>query len=188
MDLESGFAPPLIPLSSNVVAYTMSSNPPRPYRFKSTTLNFQVPGLKTLPRLFQNTKAVQKVSGSDAWKATMRFLHKLRTWSRVTIWGDRLFLQFDGPATVLMQSRGPRLNDIMSEREVNEIAATPRGLTYTPEEFVGEKRKQIEEELGVQNLTRSLESLKQEIQGTSQSVSQIRTEDKADEAERTKSA
>lgn len=75
---------------SNVVAYTMSSNPPRPYRFKSTTLNFQVPGLKTLPRLLQNNKFVRDVSGSDAWKTTMRFAHKLRTWSRMTIWGDRV--------------------------------------------------------------------------------------------------
>lgn len=75
---------------SNVLAYTMSSNPPRPYRFKSTTLSFQVPGLKTLPRLLQNNKFVRDVSSSDAWKSTMRFAHKLRTWSRMTIWGDRV--------------------------------------------------------------------------------------------------
>lgn len=68
----------------------MSSNPPRPYRFKSTTLSFQVPGLKTLPRLLQNNKYIQDVSGSEAWKRTMRFFHKLRTWSRMTIWGDRV--------------------------------------------------------------------------------------------------
>lgn len=75
---------------SNVVAYTMSSNPPRPYRFKSTTLSFQIPGLKTLPRLLQNAKFIRDVSDSKAYKTTMQWLHKLRTWSRVTIWGDRV--------------------------------------------------------------------------------------------------
>lgn len=75
---------------SNVVAYTMNSNPPRPYRFKSTTLNFQVPGLKTLPSLFRNSKFVRDMSDSDTWKTAMKIFHKLRTWSRMTIWGDRV--------------------------------------------------------------------------------------------------
>lgn len=75
---------------SNVVAYTISSNPPRPYRFKSTTLNFQVPGLKSLPRFIQDAKFIRDVSDSKAWKTTMSYLHKFRTWSRMTIWGDRV--------------------------------------------------------------------------------------------------
>lgn len=75
---------------SNVVAYSMSSNPPRPYRFKSTTLNFQVPGLKTLPRLLQSNKFIRDISNSNAWKTTMRILHAVRTWARMTIWGDRV--------------------------------------------------------------------------------------------------
>lgn len=77
-------------LDSNVVAYTMNSNPPRPYRFKSTTLNFQVPGFRSLPRLLQNTKFVRDMSDSDTWKTAMRIFHTLRTWSRRTIWGDRV--------------------------------------------------------------------------------------------------
>jgi hypothetical protein len=68
----------------------MSSNPPRPYRFKSTTLSFQVPGLKTLPSIFQKAKFIRDMSDSKAYKATMQFFHKLRTWSRMTIWGDRV--------------------------------------------------------------------------------------------------
>jgi hypothetical protein len=68
----------------------MSSNPPRPYRFKSTTLSFQVPGLKTLPSVFQKAKFIRDMSDSKAYKTTMQFFHKLRTWSRMTIWGDRV--------------------------------------------------------------------------------------------------
>ena len=68
----------------------MASSPPRPYRFKSTTLSFQVPGLRTLPRLLQGNKFIRDVSNSKGWKNTMGFLHKIRTWSRMTIWGDRV--------------------------------------------------------------------------------------------------
>ena len=78
-------------IDSNVVAYTMSSNPPRPYRFKSTTLSFQIPGLKTLPRILQNAKFIRDVYDSKAYKTTMQWFHKLRTWSRMTIWGDRVW-------------------------------------------------------------------------------------------------
>ncbi|KAJ5174343.1 Altered inheritance of mitochondria protein 24 [Penicillium canariense] len=153
---------------SNVVAYTMSSNPPHPYRFKSTTLNFQVPGLKTLPRLLQSNKFIRNMSDTKTWKTTMSFLHKVRTWSRMTIWGDRLFLQFDGPATILIQSRGPRVNDILSERQVNEIADAPRGVTSPASQ---EAEKAV---LSEADISRSVEDLNQELRGISQSVAQIR--------------
>ncbi|KAJ5935017.1 Mitochondrial biogenesis protein AIM24 [Penicillium verhagenii] len=172
---------------SNVLAYTMSSNPPRPYRFKSTTLSFQVPGLKTLPRLLQNNEFIKNVTSAGSWKSTMRFFHKLRTWSRMTIWGDRLFMQFDGPATVLIQSRGPRLNDVLSSQEVNEIAGTPRGLTSAPRLLENEQREA--EAPGVPHLTRSVETVNKEIQGISQSIAQIRSDGKVEveEVGRTKS-
>ncbi|KAJ5169852.1 Mitochondrial biogenesis protein AIM24 [Penicillium coprophilum] len=178
---------------SNVVAYTMASNPPRPYRFKSTTLNFQVPGLNKLPRLLQNTKFVRDVSDSKAYKTTMQWFHKLRTWSRMTIWGDRLFLQFDGPTTILVQSRGPRLNDVLSTKEANEIASVPSGFTSpAPRPIEGEKthEEKTKAEKVVSNipgLTRSVEELEQEIRGTSQSVAKIRKDGKVeiDEVART---
>ena len=75
---------------SNVVAYTMTSKPPRPYRFKSTTLNFQVPGLKTFPSIIQNSNFVRNISDTDTWKTAMKIFHKVRTWSRMAIWGDRV--------------------------------------------------------------------------------------------------
>ncbi|KGO73432.1 Mitochondrial biogenesis protein AIM24 [Penicillium italicum] len=176
---------------SNVVAYTMASNPPRPYRFKSTTLSFQVPGLKTLPRLLQNAKFIRDVSDSKAYKTTMRWFHKLRTWSRMTIWGDRLFLQFDGPTTILVQSRGPRLNDVLSPQEANEIANIPSGFT-SPAPRSAEDAKTLDEkpeeekteaEKAVSNiagLTRSVAELEQEIQGTSQSVAKVRKDGKVE--------
>ncbi|KAJ5779750.1 Mitochondrial biogenesis protein AIM24 [Penicillium paradoxum] len=177
---------------SNVVAYTMSSNPPRPYRFKSTTLNFQVPGLKTLPRLLQNAKFVQDVSEHKAYKTTMRWFHKLRTWSRMTIWGDRLFLQFDGPTTILVQSRGPRINDILSTQDANEIASIPRGFTPPAPQAIEDKKpeEKTEAERAVSNipgLTRSVEELEQETQGIRQSVAKVRKDGKVeiDEVART---
>ncbi|KAJ5082921.1 Mitochondrial biogenesis protein AIM24 [Penicillium argentinense] len=166
---------------SNVVAYTMSSNPPRPYRFKSTTLNFQVPGLKTLPRLLQGNKFIRDMSDSNTWKTTMSLLHKLRTWSRMTIWGDRLFLQFDGPATILVQSRGPRVNDVLSGREVNEIAGTPRGLTSSPRQIEEQKLKEEGEVVnGVPDIARSIDNLRQETVGISQSIAKIRKDGKVE--------
>ncbi|KAI9036103.1 AIM24 family protein [Aspergillus affinis] len=172
---------------SNVVAYTMSSNPPRPYRFKSTTLKFQVPGLKSLPRLIQDSKFVRDVSGSKAWKTTMSYLHKLRTWSRMTIWGDRLFLQFDGPTTILLQTRGPRINEILSSQEVNEIADAPRGLTLGPAKPASEKEKKTPSSEDVEFRktaekainaapdapTRTVEELEMEIKGAGQKIAQL---------------
>ncbi|KAM5443365.1 Altered inheritance of mitochondria protein 24, mitochondrial [Microsporum ferrugineum] len=113
---------------SNVVAYTMMQTPPQPYRFKSTTIRFPVPNLGVGKRLF-NTNFILNLSKSDTWMAVMRIFHTFRTWTRRTIWGDRLFLQFQGPTTLLVQSRAARVNDILADHEVNEIADTTPGVT-----------------------------------------------------------
>lgn len=55
----------------------------------------------------------------------------LRTWTRRTIWGDRLFLRFQGPANILLQSRGAKLTDSLTARDVNEIADAPAGLVQS---------------------------------------------------------
>lgn len=41
------------------------------------------------------------------------------------IW--QLFLHFHGPATILVQSRGAALSDVLTTRDVNEIADSPAG-------------------------------------------------------------
>ncbi|EGD93448.1 hypothetical protein TESG_00993 [Trichophyton tonsurans CBS 112818] len=112
----------------NVIAYTMTNTPPQPYRFKSTTLRFQVPNLG-IGRRLSNTNLVSNLSKSDTWMTLMKIFHTFRTWTRRTIWGDRLFLQFQGPTTLLVQSRAARINDILTDGEVNEIADATPGVT-----------------------------------------------------------
>ncbi|KJK64752.1 Mitochondrial biogenesis AIM24 [Aspergillus parasiticus SU-1] len=172
---------------SNVVAYTMTNNPPRPYRFKSTTLKFQVPGLKGLPSFIQDSKFIRDMSGSDTWKTAMNIFHKIRTWSRMTIWGDRLFLQFDGPATILLQTRGPRINEVLTSHEVNEIASAPRGLTIGPAKPAEEKKPSADEEYrkaaeeavnAAPAPTRTVEQLEQEVRGSAQSIATLTKEGK----------
>ncbi|RAL09661.1 AIM24 family protein [Aspergillus homomorphus CBS 101889] len=163
---------------SNVVAYTISSHPPRPYRFKSTTLKFQVPGLKSLPNFIQGSKFLQAMSESDTWKSTMKLVHKLRTWSRMTIWGDRLFLQFDGPTTILLQTRGPRINEVLTTHEVNEIASAPRGLTIGPAKpqtsAEDPVRRAAEEAVNAAPVpSRTVDELFQEAKGTAQSIAKL---------------
>ncbi|KAI9369953.1 mitochondrial biogenesis AIM24-domain-containing protein [Aspergillus egyptiacus] len=162
---------------SNVVAYSMSKNPPRPYRFKSTSLKFQVPGLKSLPAFLQNTKFIQAMSDTDTWKTSMKILHRLRTWSRMTIWGDRLFLQFEGPSTILLQSRGARVNEVLTNHEVNELASAPRGLTILPP---GKQQSSTAAEESVDNArkSRTVEEVESEIKGVSQNIAVLTEEGK----------
>lgn len=39
----------------------------------------------------------------------------------------QLFLHFKGPANIIIQSRGGRLGDVLTTRDVNEIADSPAG-------------------------------------------------------------
>ena len=64
---------------------------------------------------------------TDTYKFLGRLLYSLRTTARRSIWGDRLFLQFKGPATVLMSSRGIRVSESLTKEQVNEIADTEAG-------------------------------------------------------------
>ncbi|KAI9882581.1 MAG: hypothetical protein M1823_005670 [Watsoniomyces obsoletus] len=64
---------------------------------------------------------------SDTWRFITRAYLAIRTWSRRTIWGDRLFLRFEGPMTVLLQSRASSLRDVLTNRDVDEIAHAEPG-------------------------------------------------------------
>lgn len=188
---------------SNIVAYTISSTPPRPFRFKSTSLRFQVPGLH-FPEFLLKSRFIRDMAGSDTWKTSMNILHNIRTWARRTIWGDRvrsgfslfscfhrtddfnqLFLQFQGPTTILVQSRANRVRDILSDREVNEIADTPAGATFDTinrleDGTTGPHHKsdyQIAAEEAVSEApvpSRSVEQLTQELAGVSRNIAIIR--------------
>ena len=65
---------------------------------------------------------------SSTYKFVSSVLLRVRTWSRRTIWGDRLFLRFEGPSTILIQSRASRVRDVLTRDEVNEIADAPAGV------------------------------------------------------------
>ena len=39
----------------------------------------------------------------------------------------QLFIHFNGPATLLIQSRGAALSDVLTTRDINEIADSPAG-------------------------------------------------------------
>lgn len=89
-------------------------------------------------------------------------------------------MQFDGPATVLVQSRGPRLNDVLSAHEVNEIAGTPRGLTSLPAPAKGKQGKLTGDAMQEPDITRSIEDIVQEVKEISQSVATIRKDGKVE--------
>lgn len=113
---------------SHVVAYSVDRNAPVPFRFKSSMLRLTVPRVpeslvpKGLSKFWKDTKE------TGAYKFLAKLLFSLRTTARRSIFGDRLFLQFQGPTTILMSSRGARISDVLTREDVNEIADTEAGL------------------------------------------------------------
>ncbi|KAH8812545.1 mitochondrial biogenesis AIM24-domain-containing protein [Xylogone sp. PMI_703] len=114
----------------NVVAYTISQKQPQPYRFKSSSPRFQIPDLG-LSHFLLNIKFFRVMRETATWRAMTNLLFHLRTSARRTIWGDRLFLQFQGPTTILMSSRASRISDVLTSRDVNEIADSPAGAVQS---------------------------------------------------------
>jgi len=114
---------------NNVIAYSLGQYAPQPYRFKSTSLKLQVPSLSSL---LPDTRFWREMRNTKAWLFVANTLFHLRTWARRSIWGDRLFLQFKGPTTILVQSRGSRITDSLSFDDINEIADTPAGSAREP--------------------------------------------------------
>ncbi|KAK5115698.1 hypothetical protein LTR62_000787 [Meristemomyces frigidus] len=109
---------------SNVLAYNMTQNTPEPYRFKSTSFRLQVPSISGW---IPDSKFWRTMRESTAWRGISGMAFRIRTWTRRGIWGDRLFLQFCGPATILIQSRGSSITDVLTDRDVNEVADSPAG-------------------------------------------------------------
>ena len=149
---------------SQILAYSTSSPtttppPPTPYRFKSRTVKLSIP--LSLGNWFPSSKFIIALKGSNTYKALSNILLRVRTWSRRTIWGDRLFLRFEGPTTILMQSRASRVRDVLSRDEVNEIADTEAGVVGdTVRDVVGGvgARKIETKRMGIEGATTSAES------------------------------
>ena len=114
----------------NVVAYTITQHPPLPYRLKSSSLRLQVPNLG-LSYLIPDIKFFRVMRQTATWKGIKQLLFNLRTAARRTIWGDQLFLQFHGPTTILLSSRASRISDVLTSRDVNEIADSPAGAVQS---------------------------------------------------------
>ncbi|KAF1838153.1 hypothetical protein BDW02DRAFT_542207 [Decorospora gaudefroyi] len=129
---------------SNVVAYTASNTPPIPFRFKSSNIRFQVPDLG-FGSLVQNSRFFRTMSQTTTWRALATAYHTLKTWLRRTVWGDRLFLRFEGPTTMLLQSRASRISDVLTLRDVSEIADSPPGAV---EDAVARKIKEEIKSIG----------------------------------------
>ncbi|RDI77407.1 hypothetical protein Vi05172_g12616 [Venturia inaequalis] len=110
---------------SNIVAYTMTQHLPSPYRFKASTLRFQIPSITSL---FPDTRFFREMRKSALWQFLANTAFSLRTWTRRSIWGDRLFLHFKGPTTLLLQSRAAPLSDSLTTRDINEMADSPAGV------------------------------------------------------------
>lgn len=127
LDLKAGEE--YVAYPGNVLAYTVTQNPPLPYRFKSSALRFQIPNIG-ISALLQRVKFFRVMSESTTWLNLKKALFLLRTSFRRTIWGDRLFLQFKGPTTLLISSRATRINDVLSSRDVDEIADAPAGEVH----------------------------------------------------------
>ncbi|KAI0965534.1 mitochondrial biogenesis AIM24-domain-containing protein [Xylaria arbuscula] len=117
---------------ANVVAYTVTKQPPQPFRFKSSSIRFQIPSVTTW---LETTKFFRNMRQTETYKFLTRVFYSLRTTARRTIWGDRLFLQFRGPMTILMSSRASRISDVLTNADVNEIADAPAGAVPTAVEL-----------------------------------------------------
>lgn len=127
----------------SVVAYSVSRSPPQPFRFKSSSLRLQVPSLITRIPTPEFWKTFRQ---SGFYKFFARVAYSIRTMTRRTIWGDRLFLQFKGPGTVYLSSRGVRVADVLTNREINEIADTSAGEAQAAVELATKPVSQVSEE------------------------------------------
>lgn len=110
---------------SHVVAYTLTQNPPLPYRFKSGPgLRLQVPSLASW---LGDNEFLRNMRTTPTYQFLAQLLFRARTTARRTVFGDRLFLHFRGPATLLLSSRSARISDVLTRDDVNELADAPPG-------------------------------------------------------------
>lgn len=126
----------------NVVAYTINQHLPLPYRLKSVGLRLQVPNTG-LSKYLPDVKFFRVMMTTKTWKAIANFLFKFRTTLRRSIWGDRLFLSFKGPMTLLVSTRASRISDVLTARDVDEIADSPTGAVQEAVALAGKPKEQI---------------------------------------------
>ncbi|KAF2671096.1 hypothetical protein BT63DRAFT_477646 [Microthyrium microscopicum] len=111
----------------HVLAYSLNETAPQAYRFKSNVFRFQIPSLSSL---LPDTRFIREIRKTPAWQFLAEALYTIRTWARRSIWGDRLFLRFRGPTTILVQSRASKIVDSLTSGDVNDIANSPAGAPF----------------------------------------------------------
>lgn len=109
---------------SHVLAFSIGSNPPERYRLPHSSLNLQIPSFSGFLPDWPYFDALRRQRG---YQVFMRGSFEVRAWVRRVVYGDRLFLRFWGPGTVLLQGRGSGLRDVVREREGVEVADAPAG-------------------------------------------------------------
>ncbi|KAF8250055.1 hypothetical protein K440DRAFT_619467 [Wilcoxina mikolae CBS 423.85] len=105
----------------SLLAYSAAGQKPTKSRLATTTLRFQIPRVVGL-RLTEKLKDVQWINAvrtSKPWELLWKAVWAIKT----SLWGDREFLRFVGPATILLQSRtGGRIKDLIRREEIGELA------------------------------------------------------------------
>lgn len=111
---------------SAVVAYSVGPHQPEPYRLSHSNLRLSIP---TFGRYLPETKFIRAVRESETWRLLGRALFRLRMWMRTVLWGERVYLRFRGPGTVVLQGRGGAgaLREAFEGRELQEWADSPAG-------------------------------------------------------------
>ena len=105
---------------SHIVAYSLSSTPPETYRLSHTRLRIAIP---SLGQYLPDAKFVRAVRESATWRLLGRALFRIRQWLRVAVWGERVFLRFRGPGTVVLQGRhGGLVSGMRESVEEREVA------------------------------------------------------------------
>ena len=72
-----------------MLAYTINSKPPVPYRLQSSTFRLHVPEIK-LSSIFSSIRFFTVMQQTATWRLISQLFSKLRTWTRRVIWGDRV--------------------------------------------------------------------------------------------------
>ncbi|KAK9463675.1 mitochondrial biogenesis AIM24-domain-containing protein [Lipomyces oligophaga] len=111
---------------SNVLAYTSSLPAAVPVfqRVKHTRVNFSVPTWLG-GNLFKKSDSpiaslATSVSENEVYRFLSRAWFQVKSGIRRFIWGNDMFIRFQGPCTILIQSRATRLADLISAREVRQ--------------------------------------------------------------------
>lgn len=126
------------------MAYSVDRNAPVPFRFKSSSIRLAVPSVPESLVPQGLAKFWKDMKDTGAYRFLARVLYSLRTTTRRSIFGDRLFLQFQGPTKILMSSRGARINDVLTNEDVNQIADTEAGVVPKAIEQAAKPKKEGE--------------------------------------------